>query len=235
MSGQTARNWSSKLFSWGVFAQTFFKETLSNTQSRKVRRKFLVNSQTRLIWHLCLLRPLVCWVRCCQCNHCRAPFYLIVFQYWHFCAHFPKQLSSWVLPHPYAYQACLQEPSGWLSTQDLGVCVLLSTLTSQEQHGECSNSRKPLYFPLMSCHGKWSNMDNGGASSCQTGEQRTCIVPGMRTCAITCGRPGSLFVSRNHFPACPHDSPKVVYYCSCTACGESPALTRHPLSPKSYP
>lgn len=96
---------------------------------------------------------------------------------------------------------------------------MLCTLYSWEQHGEGSNSRKLLYLPLRSCHGKWSRMGNGGTSSYRTGEQRTCIVQGVGTCAITSRGPGRLLVSRNHFPACPHDSPKVVCYCSCTACG----------------
>lgn len=78
------------------------------------------------------------------------------------------------------------------------------------------NSRKPL----TTCCGKWSRMANGGSSSWQTGEQRTCVMPGKGTCATTSGGPGSPLVSTSHFPACPHASPKSVYYCSCTACGK---------------
>lgn len=48
-------------------------------------------SNCSLMWHPCPLQSLFCWVRCCQYNHCRAPFYFIMFYYWHFCAHFPEQ------------------------------------------------------------------------------------------------------------------------------------------------
>lgn len=52
--------------------------------------------------YLCPLWALFFWVRHRLCRNCRAPFSFIMFQYWHFCAHFPEQISSWVLPHPYA-------------------------------------------------------------------------------------------------------------------------------------
>jgi len=96
------------------------------------------------------------------------------------------------------------------------------------------NSRKPLYFPLTMCYGKWSRMDNGGSSSCQTGEQRTWVVPGMAICAITSGGPGDYWFLQMFSQPVPMPDERLYIISAAQLVAKSPALTEGPWSPKSY-
>lgn len=69
-------------------------------------------SNSSLIY-LCPLWALVCGVRHYLCRNCRAAFYFIMFQYWHFCDDFPEQISSWGLPHPCAYLVFKGHQDSW--------------------------------------------------------------------------------------------------------------------------